>query len=69
MVYAPRGVGSISSRGSIVFIYVLFWFSKHTLKKKGHPSTVILPGFFPRNVLFDGIGWGGMGWDGVGWDR
>ena len=24
-------------------------------KKKGHPSSVILPGFFPRNVLFAGV--------------
>ena len=55
---------SISSRGPIIFTYVLFWVSKRTLKKKGHPSSVILAGFFPRNVLFGGMGWDGMGWDG-----
>ena len=38
-----------------------FWVSKRTLKKKGHPSSVILAGFFPRNVLFGGMGWDGMG--------
>ena len=53
---------SISSSGPIVFTYVLFWVNKRTLKKKqGHPSSVILAEFFPRNVLFDGVGWGGMG--------
>ena len=52
---------SISSRGPIVFTYVLFCLSKRTLKKKGHPSSVILAEFFPRNVLFDGVGWDGMG--------
>ena len=33
-------------------------------KKKVHPSREILAEFFPRNVLFDGMGWDGMGWDG-----
>ena len=34
------------------------------MKKKGHPSSVILGDFFPRNILFtDGMdGWDGMGW-------
>ena len=40
-----------------------FWVSKRTLKKKGHPSSLILAEFFPRNVLFVGMGWDGMGWD------
>ena len=56
---------SISSRGPIVFTYFFnIWVRKGTLKKKGHPSSVILAGFFPRNVLFGGMGWDGMGWDG-----
>ena len=33
------------------------WFRKRILKKKGYLSIVILPDFFPRNVLFDGVGW------------
>ena len=30
-------------------------------EKKGHPSSVILAGIFPPNVLFDGLD----GWDGL----
>ena len=36
--------------------------------KKSQRCSVILPEFFPPNVLFDGVGWGGMGWGGVGLD-
>ena len=47
--------------GPIVFTSILFCVRKRTLKKKGHPSRLILAEFFPRNVLFDGMGWDGMG--------
>ena len=51
-----------------------FWVGKRTLKKKGHPSIVILAEFFPRNVLFPGWGWLGWmdgmhGWDGTGYQK
>ena len=61
-IFIPRReMRSISTRGPIVFTYVLFLVSKRTLEKKnGHPSSVILSEFFPRNVLFDGTGWGGV---------
>ena len=45
---------SISSRGPIVFSYVLFWVRKRALKKeKGHQSSVILAEIFPQKVLFN----------------
>ena len=35
-----------------ILTYILICLGKRNLKKKGHRSTVILTGFFPRTVLF-----------------
>ena len=58
IVFIRREMRSISSRGPIAFSNVLIRVRKRTLKRKSHPSSVILAEFFPQNVLFDG--WGGV---------
>ena len=67
MFYPPKGrLLADSSRGPIVFTYVLFCVRKRIL------GFQFRGGFLPKkileNVLFGGWdGWDGMGWDGMGW--
>ena len=62
-VLSPQGRCEGYPVGGQLFLLMFYFGLVNVLwKKKGHPSSVILSEFFPRNVLFEGMGWGRVGW-------
>ena len=57
--YPPKGDAKHIQLGSNFFVTsVFFWVRQRTSEKKGHPRSVILAEFYPRNFLL-------YGWDGL----
>ena len=53
--YSPKGYAKHIQWGSNYCSSYSISIRKRTLKNKGHRSSVILPGFFPRKVLFPDV--------------
>ena len=64
-VLSPEGRCEAYPVGVQLFLLMFYFVLVNVLwKKKGHPSSVIFPEFFPRNVLFEIEGELSL-WDGV----